>query len=137
MSILKVPIQINGGTKVPDNLLDRELFIDSEGYLHCGKGTTTPIIINANKCNELHNGDVWINGSGATFGSLDITPIGDGSWLIKATNTDEAQSIMQSIDIDDCALTNLNKLQLTSDVYGNTPPSTAIDGQVFFKIVEN
>lgn len=36
-TILYIPIQINGGSEVPDDLLERELFIKN-GELHVGTG---------------------------------------------------------------------------------------------------
>ena len=44
-NILYIPIQINGGTKVPNDLLDRELFIkNGELYVGNGSGGGTMII---------------------------------------------------------------------------------------------
>ena len=162
MSILKVPIQINGGNAVPNDLLDRELFINSDGYLYYGKlqnGIFSQHIVNANICKKLVTPDatVWVSGDknsdqyGASFGNIKIdchrTESGSVThWsitgnkkttIVNGVATETVVDQMQSINVDDCAITDLNKLQLTSDVYGNTPPSTAIDGQVFFKIVEN
>ena len=43
-SILYIPIQINGGQNLPNNLLDRELFIKN-GELYVGNGTSEPDMI--------------------------------------------------------------------------------------------
>ena len=43
-NILYIPIKINGGTKVPTDLLERELFIKN-CELYVGNGTTTPDMI--------------------------------------------------------------------------------------------
>lgn len=40
------------------------------------------------------------------------------------------------IDINTHSLLNIGKIILTEDMYGTNPPSSAVEGQLFFQIIE-
>lgn len=40
------------------------------------------------------------------------------------------------IDINTHSLLNVGKIVLTSDMYGENPPTSGVEGQLFFQITE-
>jgi hypothetical protein len=139
MSILKVPIQINGGDSVPSKLLERELFIDSSGYLHCGDGNGH-FLINAGSSQMVGSVDtpIFINSnskfSNARFGDINIRQT-DNKWTIDGSN----KSVLSKMTVDSCRLHTVLSLILDSGMYGtisdeDLPKKIGDPGQVFFRI---
>lgn len=139
MSKLNVPIQINGGNSVPSKLLDRELFIDSRGYLHCGNGNGH-FLINAGSSQMVGSVDTPIfinsdiNSSNAKFGDINIKQI-DSKWTIDGSN----KSMLSNMTVNSCRLNKVLSLILDTGMYGSITEEdlqkkVGTNGQVFFRI---
>lgn len=147
MSILNVPIQINGDLNninpPSSGLRDRELYITKDGYLyfgmdnapHAAKVLWSPEArdIVGKWCNITNNDEEALFGHITVSGYEDRTEvIGDNAREIKKCyirNFIATNFSLQSSDIID-----LNKLVLNSNMYGKTLPKSGTDGQVFFLV---
>ena len=113
-----VPVQINGSASksVPEGitLLKRELWVGSDGSL-------------------------WVG----TPGGTDVQRIiagGLGDVLtLSSTNTVNLEGELRFVsgsEMADATLTNVNKLNVSADMYGDEPPPEGgADGDLFFKIL--
>lgn len=135
MSILNIPIQINGGEIDKQQLKPRELYINTKtNKLYYGKdnGVATPVRCvyadNATNATVLGGSDklVWINSEDLSKGAK----IGN---IIFYENRCEPKN-NAVVTLKDFNLSNLQSLTLSSNVYGKDLPSNPVNGQVFFKI---
>ena len=161
MSTLKVPIQINGGDTVPSELKDRELYVDSNGYLYVGKqpndSTSSVEKIRSGKSDEAYK---IFNENGLEINTADGGTVdGDGNTKVVAklggfrvlsTNDKFLPGALQGVNnsfnicpdgrIYASELRSTQRIVLStddnSDVCGYDFPSNPINGQLFFKIVE-
>lgn len=146
MSILNVPIQINGGGKQPTRkLLDRELFISDSGYLLYGSDDITSNALNVKVAHADRTPEVNSDGSGininsykntATFGNFNfyvsnrVDEDGNKLWDLSGNNYN---AHLYQTTINDC---KFSKIILNSDCYGTDPytVSNPSNGQIFFKV---
>ena len=135
MSVLNIPIQINGGEIDKQQLKPRELYINTKtNKLYYGKdnGVATPVRCvytdNATNATGLGGSDklVWINSEDLSKGAK----IGN---IIFYENRCEPKN-NAVVTLKDFNLSNLQSLTLSSNVYGKDLPSNPVNGQVFFKI---
>ena len=135
MSVLNIPIQINGGEIDKQQLKPRELYINTKtNKLYYGKdnGVATPVRCvyadNATNATALGGSDklVWINSEDLSKGAK----IGN---IIFYENRCEPKN-NAVVTLKDFNLSNLQSLTLSSNVYGKDLPSNPVNGQVFFKI---
>ena len=168
-SILKIPIQINGGNVLPSTLNPRELFLHSNGRLHYGDrdGNVVPIISSRVFCTN-NNAEVEVGfqsgteGVGAGTGSDEKVIFRFGhcryhfgnrtlycDCLSKQTGknggferNDTYASSIKGVNEFQGNLLRSQKIILSknssgvSGAYGNTLPTSAQEGQLFFKIIE-
>lgn len=131
MSTLTVPVSINGDTKDPSGLEERELFLNtSTRYLFAGfdaKNTTGKIKVGfSDEAGKITKN--WLNID--TSSNTPVFKVGDmtydGSKFTSAT----------TYTMDKLSVTDLTKLVLkqNSGIYGTDLPSTGVEGQVFFNI---
>ena len=147
---LYTTIQINGELelKIPVSdvsLLERELYIDTEGNLYCGNTSGKPIIhINANKANHATKADNLGN-SDLPFSIDNVKGIASLNGLV----FNELHEIIGSgiVSMKDFSLkdssfangtiTNLNTMTLNSDMWGTKLPTDNLQhGRVFFLVSE-
>lgn len=128
MSVLNVPIQINGGTSVPTTstlTLDRELYItsgkdlyvntnSSVGKVNCGVSDSTRSLVNNNT--SVFNFD----SSRATFS------IG---YLNFASNTFTSTN---NVSFSGVSYIDIPRMVLRNTMYGTSLPSSGTQGQIFF-----
>lgn len=136
MSILNIPIQINGGTDKNSSdkyqLKPRELYINTNTYkLYCGNADGVPTIVNcgaADIANVLGGSGkfVWIDSDDSNKGAR----IGN---IMFYENRCEPKD-NDVVTLKDFNVSNLQLLTLSSNVYGKNLPSNPVNGQVFFKI---
>lgn len=150
-------IQINGelqGPKPADlKLLERELYIDDQGYLWFGDKNEIPQQINSNKANEANvamnvgNAESFFqydnNRKEITIGkNLGITSHldldgntvivlqGDGNPIIDNFKMNNSQ-------LKDISIKDLTNLTLTEDMWGTSLPQENLEhGRVFFLVNE-
>ena len=143
MSILNVPIQINGGDNAYANkLLDRELYIDKYGYLYYGSDNSLANALPVNvtyATNTSSLGDasdrVYITKNQAKFGNFTFGTGGRGEhWNLCGSYTNnqpDYNAHIYQVTINACQFSNI---YLNNDTYGNSLPVNARNGQVFFKV---
>lgn len=126
---LYIPIQINGGEDIPDNLLDRELYLcttDMKIYVKSSEDAY-PKPINAAQ-SDIIKGDYFelysATGNQSTIGKFYV----DESGL----KGDNIKGIYPTIS--DFNINQLKSMVLNADMYGTTLPEDGTEGQLFFKI---
>lgn len=140
--ILNVPICINGGTDEyeQNNMQERELFINtmSQELFVCIHDNTPPVGVNCltsryTKCiqSSFFNIASETNYQKAKFtvGNLNY----DGQSFVPVDNTSSTGTYV----FDKPTLLNVRKIQLSKEsgyTYGNTLPSTGVQGQLFFLV---
>ena len=135
MSVLNIPIQINGGEIDKQQLKPRELYINTKtNKLYYGKdnGVATPVRCayadSATTATVLGGSDkfVWINSEDLSKGAK------IGNIMFYENRCEPKDNAV--ITLKDFNLSNLQSLTLSSNVYGKDLPSNPVNGQVFFKI---
>ena len=131
--ILNVPIYINGGDGNPSTKLEeRELYLDlTSARLYCGgvhSADYTPIRAGYSDC--LLNSKINICASFEDRSSIFAL----GSMYYDFSNNRFTGATPGAYSVDGAKLTNINKLVLSSNCYGDTLPSSGEQGQLFFKI---
>ena len=145
MSILNVPIQINGGPQPTRKLLDRELFISDSGYLLYGSDSSNSNAVNVKvahadttpRVNSYGSGiDINSYNNNATFGNFKFYVSG----RLDSNNVplwdlygDSWKAHLYQTTINDC---RFSKIVLNGDCYGSDPDNVGnpTDGQIFFKV---
>ena len=90
-NILYIPIQINGGTEVPTDLLDRELFIKN-GVLHVGIGNGHEMVVlgevvpNATITDATLNGKLYLSDTLVVKNLEDVKDPKDGQIIFVDEN---------------------------------------------------
>lgn len=122
-------IVINGGDVLPTKLDDRELFLQTQSkYLYAGFGSTidTVRVKMSDETKKINKS--WLN--------IDIsgnTPVFKiGNFTYNGNNFTAADN--STYTFDKPTITDLNKLVLSTQMYGTTLPTEGLPGQVFFKI---
>ena len=102
-------IVINGGDVLPTKLEDRELFLQTQSkYLYAGFGSTIDTV---------------------------RVKMSDETKKINKSNGNKfTASDNSTYTLDKPTITDLNKLVLSTKMYGTNLPTTGTPGQVFFKI---
>lgn len=148
MSILNIPIQINGGTDKnttgAKQLKHRELYINTSSYnLYCGNENGVPVKVNCGRADTATMADsaVCIGGSNSFINinanrdiDLDNTIAGARIGQVIFYNDRCEPRYNKTIRLKDFGLQNVKSLTLSSSVYGTSLPQTAVTGQVFFLI---
>lgn len=151
---LIVPIQINGNmdqTVAPNKLLERELFINKEGYVYYGTKNGDSVgevkVKKADHADTSHSTNTI--GTTKLDGSKYETPIyiniGGSSRIgyvpINSTITDNTntwsgynETLNVRTVLDNFRLTNVDILTASKAMYGDKLPTTAKPGQIFFRI---
>lgn len=122
-------IVINGGDVLPTKLEDRELFLQTQSkYLYAGFGSTidTVRVKMSDETKKINKSwlNIDISGNTPVFKIDNFTYNGN-----KFTASDNS-----TYTLDKPTITDLNKLVLSTKMYGTTLPTTGTPGQVFFKI---
>ena len=122
-------IVINGGDVLPTKLEDRELFLQTQSkYLYAGFGSTidTVRVKMSDETKKINKS--WLN--------IDIsgnTPVFKiGNFTYNGNNFTASDN--STYTLDKPTITDLNKLVLSTQMYGTTLPVDGKPGQVFFKI---
>lgn len=143
MSILNIPIQINGGTDKnstdKNQLKPRELYINTNTYrLYCGNDEGVPTAVrcmyadNAVEATKIGNSDSFIN----INANNDINTNDAGARIgniIFYKNRCEPKS-NNVVTLKDFNIENVKYLTLSSNIYGKNTPTNAVNGQVFFLV---
>ena len=148
--VLKIPLQINGGTvkasELPTGLRDRELFIDTaSGMLYYGdeKGNSHILTVrDYNHGGKLFNfasvrGDSGKSGGcAATIGGLSITndTTTGGYTFTPCVEYKDGKKVVDLAYKVKFSGIKLGNLVVTNDNYGNTLPATGEEGQIYFLI---
>lgn len=153
-------IQINGelqGPKPADlKLLERELYIDDQGYLWFGDKNEIPQQINANKANEANvamnvgNAESFFQYDndrkeifiGKNLGITQYTDLNEKSFIIMqgygSTNGPIIDNFkINNSELKDISVKNLTNLTLRDDMWGTSLPTDNLEhGRVFFLVNE-
>lgn len=137
--ILNIPIQINGGTDSPTDLLERELYVreTSNGYeLYVGTGETAVKILAIPYTQFVQADDNSI-----TIGSIkfDTDPNGETTFSVDGKSITCKKATFYDLNLSRATLTDStfkNKIILTEGQnYGSILPTTELeDGRLFFKL---
>lgn len=136
--ILNIPIQINGGTNSPSDLLERELYVreTQNGYeLYVGTGETAVKILAIPYTQFVQADDNSI-----TIGNIrfDKDPNGETTFSVDGKSITCKKATFYDLNLSRATLVNSTfreKIILTQGQnYGTTLPTTGEDGQLFFKI---
>lgn len=125
--VLRIPIQINGGNNLSGvTLKDRELFLDSRyGILYYGSGnSTTPTRLGV-QGNDIIKFD--LRGDTAVFGGLVSNKVGSLYKLSPVSTLGDYGVQLDKVKLGSLVLANNGN-------YGNTLPSSGVEGQIFFLI---
>lgn len=131
--ILNVPIYINGGEGKPSTKLEeRELYLDlNTAHLYAGGVTSddyTPIRSGYADC--LLNNNISIDASLDD----DASSFKLGSMHYDFSNNKFIGAFPGAYSVEGANLTNVEKLVLSNNCYGDALPPSGEQGQVFFKI---
>lgn len=132
-TILKVPIQINGGEGAPTTKLeDRELYLDLlSGRLYAGGIQLQDFsTIRAGAADRLINSRINID---ATLGDSNAK-FQLGNMYYDFSNNKFTGTYPGAYSIERAKLTDIQRLVLSSGCYGYSLPSSGEQGQLFFKI---
>lgn len=148
--VLILPIQINGDLSkqtTPNNLLERELYISSGGYLYYGdnRGSTKAVTV---KNSDTADKSETTKSIGQTDSPIEIDYRGNNvtarigyvniNNTINQGGTNEwngCESDVQTI-LKNFKINNLKQLTLSRDLYGSNPNSVSNPqvGQIYFRI---
>ena len=137
--ILNIPIQINGGTNSPNDLLERELYVreTSNGYeLYVGTGETAVKVLAIPYTQFVQADDNSI-----TIGNIkfDTDPNGETTFSVDGKSITCKKATFYDLNLSHATLTDStfrNKIILTQGQnYGQEFPTTDLeDGRLFFKL---
>lgn len=147
-NILYVPIQINGGETIPQelqNALERELYIrfdtngNYDGMLYVGKKINDetryiPVMVDkalsAQSIGDI-NSEFFLSTAsqheGLRFAGFKVDYDG-----LKSLGDESPTPVIEKLN-----MSQLRKLTITEDMYGVNLPSTGEQGQLFFKLSES
>lgn len=137
--ILNIPIQINGGTNSPSDLLERELYVreTQNGYeLYVGTGETAVKILAIPYTQFVQADD-----SSITIGNIrfDKDPNGETTFSVNGESITCKKATFYNLNLSSATLTDStfkNKIILTQGQnYGrDLPKDELVDGRLFFKL---
>ena len=131
-TVLKVPIYINGGDNPPTALHERELYLNlTTAHLYAGLRDSSMSLIRAGYADCLSNNSITITAS--LESSSSIFKLGNMSYDF-SNNTLKRTASEAYYSVDGAKLTNINKLVLSTECYGDRLPDIGEQGQLFFKI---
>lgn len=139
--ILNIPIQINGGTDSPSDLLERELYVreTQSGYeLYVGTGETAVKILAIPYTQFVQANDTSITIGNITFNTDNADPDNTTTFLVDGESITCKKATFSNLNLSGATLSDStfrNKIILTKDEsYGADLPTTDLeDGRLFFK----